>query len=123
MTRLRSNVLKTFNLSVVIIPLLLALAFATNVVGQDATSNESQDAIRLFNEGQDAHEKGDLRTAIDLYKKALTILPDFPEAELQKGNAQLSLNQPENAERSFRKAVELRPDWTLALSSLGSALV
>src|SRR3982751_3364236 len=119
MSRLRSNLLKTLKLAAVTIPLLLALTSAANVYGQDATGGESQDAIKLFNEGQDAHEKGDVQTAIELYKKALVILPEFAEAELQKGNAQLSLNQTEEAERSFRRAVELRPAWRLALSSLG----
>src|SRR5215213_4512132 len=120
MSRRQSNALKTLNLLTVMIPLLLALALGANVFGQDAANDASHDAIRLFNEGQDAHEKGDMRTAIELYKKALAILPEFPEAELQKGNAQLSLNQTEEAERSFRRAVEIRPEWTLALSSLGS---
>jgi protein O-GlcNAc transferase len=123
MSRLRSNLLKTLKLAAVTIPLLLALTSTANVYGQDATGDESQNAIKLFNEGQDAHEKGDVRAAIELYKKALVVLPEFAEAELQKGNAQLSLNQTEEAERSFRRAVELRPEWTLALSSLGSALV
>ena len=88
---------------------------------------ESEDtathAVKLFNQGQDAHEKGDLSTAIDLYQMAVKLLPEFPEAELQKGNAQLVIGDTENAERSFRRAVELRPEWSLALSSLGSTLV
>ncbi len=92
------------------------------VKAQEAEEPAAQ-AVKLFNQGQDAHEKGDLRTAIDLYQKAVNVLPEFPEAELQKGNAQLALGETESAERSYRRAVELRPDWSLALSSLGSSLV
>ena len=105
-----------------VLAIALAIASPSTVVAQDNPENSSQQAVRLFNEGQDAHEKGDLPLAIDLYDKALAIIPSFPEAELQKGNAQLSLGLTADAEKSFRKAVELRPDWTLALSSLGSLL-
>lgn len=84
---------------------------------------DPQDAVALFNQGQDAHEKGNLRAAIELYQKALKLFPEFPEAEYQSGNAYLALKQTQEAERSFRRAVELRPDWSLAMTSLGSLLV
>lgn len=81
------------------------------------------DPVAVFNSAQDLHEKGDLAGAIDLYKKALQIEPDFPESEYQCGIAHLALNQYAEAETAFRKAVELRPEWTLAMTSLGSLLV
>ena len=87
------------------------------------SNDTASEAIALFQKGQDAHEKGDLAAAADLYAKALAILPEFPEAELQRGNALLSLGKPAEAEKSFRKAVELREDWSLAMGSLGSLLV
>lgn len=77
----------------------------------------------MFNKGQDAHEKGDLADAVRLYEQALAIVPGFPEAELQRGNALVSLGRVEDAEKAFRHAVELRADWTIALASLGSLLV
>ncbi len=80
-------------------------------------------AVELFQKGQDAHEKGDLAAAVDLYKKALDLLPEFPEAELQLGNAYVSLGKPTEAEEAFRKALSLRQDWSLASGSLGSLLV
>ncbi len=86
-------------------------------------TDPTADAIALFEEGQDLHEKGNLRGAIELYAKALLLIPEFPEAELQKGNAHLSLKEIPEAEAAFRRAVELREDWSLALSSLGSVLV
>lgn len=81
------------------------------------------DAFAIFNQAQDAHEKGDLPTAINLYEKALKILPEFPEAEYQRGTALLALGRADDAEKGFRRSVEFRPDWTLALASLGSLLV
>jgi protein O-GlcNAc transferase len=87
------------------------------------TEETEGEAIALFNQGQDAHEKGDLKAAIDFYEKALKLLPDFPEAELQRGSAYLSLGDLTVAEGAFRKAVALRDDWSLAHANLGSLLV
>ncbi len=81
------------------------------------------DAVAIFNQAQTIHEKGDLRGAIELYEKALKLVPEFPEAEYQRGAALLSLGNAVEAEKAFRRAVELRPEWTLALTSLGSILV
>lgn len=83
----------------------------------------AEDAVAIFNKAQEIHEKGDLKGAIELYEKALKIVPEFPEAEYQRGSALLSLGNALDAEKAFRRAVELRPDWTLAMTSLGSILV
>jgi len=80
-------------------------------------------AVMIFNQAQDAHEKGDLSAALKLYEEALKLAPEFPEAEYQRGNALLSLGKINEAEKAFRRAVELREDWTLPMSSLGSLLV
>ena len=81
------------------------------------------EAIAFFNKGQDAHEKGDLKAAIELYEKALKMIPDFPEAELQRGNAFVTLGRLDDAEAAFRHAIELKEDWTLAVAALGNVLV
>lgn len=101
--------------------IIVSLCLAAFAFGQ--ADDKTQQAIDFFNKGQDAHEKGDLNGAVDLYGKALEILPDFPEAELQKGAALVSLGKREDAEKSFRRAIELRDDWTLAMANLGSLLV
>lgn len=103
-----------------------ALFFVSSIVqisAQEDVEADTDDPVAIFNQGQDAHEKGDFDEAIKFYDKALAILPEFPEAEYQKGNALISLNKPLEAEKSFRKAVELREDWTLALASHGAVLV
>jgi len=100
--------------------LLLTMTYVS--FGQE-TDNNSDEAVAIFNEAQDVHEKGDLPAAIKLYEKALSIIPKFPEAELQLGNALLSLGRIDEAEKSFRRAVVHKDDWTLALTSLGSVLV
>lgn len=102
--------------------LLSLVAFETNVLCQD-DEDHSGEAVALFNKGQDAHEKGEFGTAIENYEKALKLIPDFPEAELQRGNAYQSLGKLDEAESAFRRALELREDWSLALANLGSLLV
>lgn len=102
--------------------LLIFGAFQVNAQ-EDADEEVSGEAVALFNKGQDAHEKGDFAAAIKFYDDALKIIPEFPEAEYQKGTAFLSLKKPDDAEKAFRRAVELRADWTLPMAQLGSLLV
>lgn len=105
--------------------LIFSLLFSFSVVSvcraqEDA---ETDDAVEIFNQGQDAHEKGDFKTAIELYQKALKIVPEFPEAEYQLGTVFLALNQTDDAEKAFQRAIELRVDWSLPMASLGAILV
>lgn len=86
-------------------------------------NDRSGEAIALFNDAQDAHAKGDLKKAVELYTSAITILPEFPEAEYQRASAFRSLGDLTGAEKGFRRALEIREDWTLALAALGSLLV
>jgi tetratricopeptide (TPR) repeat protein len=104
---------------------LLVSVLALYVCGTVSAQDESKEgeAIALFNKGQDAHEKGDLKAAIELYEQALKIIPEFPEAQLQRGSALLSLGKADEAEAAYRSAVQLRGDWSLALAQLGSLLV
>lgn len=101
--------------------MLISLCFAVLVFGQ--ADDKVQQAIGLFNQGQNVHEKGDLAAALEFYDKALELLPEFPEAELQKGSALVALGKRSEAERSFRRALEFREDWTLAIANLGAVLV
>ena len=111
---------RSLSLSLLVITLLTLLHYGTVNAQDDGKEGE---AIALFNKGQDAHEKGDLKTAIDLYEKALKIIPEFPEAHLQRGSALLSLGRVDESEIAYRAAVKLREDWSLALAQLGSVLV
>ena len=87
------------------------------------SEDETVDPSALFNQGQDAHEKGDFNTALKFYDEAVKLAPDFPEAEYQRGNALQSLGKIAEAEKAFRRAMELREDWTLPMTSLGKLLI
>lgn len=115
----RPTQLRTF---VALIVVTTALSLGTpSLRAQD--DDPAAEAVALFNRGQDAHEQGDLTAAIDLYDKAIKLIPAFPEAELQRGSAFVTLGRLGEAESAFRKAVELRQDWSLALAALGDVLV
>ncbi|MEP7213607.1 MAG: tetratricopeptide repeat protein [Acidobacteriota bacterium] len=117
----------TARLRFIAIAAILVAAFGGMAVtaqdDEEAADDPAKDAIALFNKGQEAHEKGELKVALDLYAKAIALIPEFPEAELQRGNAFLSLGRTADAETAFRRALDLHPDWTLAMASLGSVLV
>lgn len=115
--RLALQVSARLALLIVIVALFLP-AFAQDEDGDPATA-----AVELFQKAQDAHEKGQLKEAIELYEKAIAAVAEFPEAEFQRGTALLALGRADDAEKAFRRAVEIRPEWTLALANLGSLLV
>jgi tetratricopeptide (TPR) repeat protein len=105
-----------FMLRTSLVHLFLIACFISSAVAQE-------DPIALFNQGQDAQEKGDNEAAIKFYDQALKLLPEFPEAEYQKATAYFSLKKLVEAEKAFRKAIELRSDWTLPMANLGALLV
>lgn len=80
-------------------------------------------AIAQFEQGQNAHEKGDLAAALKFYEKAIELQSDFPEAEYQRGAALEQLRRDGEAEKAFRRAVQLRADWPLPLTKLGALLI
>lgn len=114
--------------------LLLALCFVllsppvTNAQTEDEATNspaeeaEPTEAARLFEQGQDAHARGDFQRALELYNEAIRLRPEFPEAEYQRGAALVSLGRAEEAERALRRAIELRADWVLPHAALGVLL-
>lgn len=100
---------------------LAVCLFSLNGFAQEEDAQKAP--VQIFNQGQDAHERGDYKTALKFYDEAIKIAPEFAEAEFQRGNALLSLNQKEEAERAFRRALKLRADWTLPMTNLGALLV
>ena len=101
------------------------LVLASSLIATAQTEefgNSGGDPIKLFDRGQDAHAKGDYKLALEFYEEAIKLRPEFPEAELQRGQALVSLNRREDAELAFRRAIELRPTWVLPYAKLGFLL-
>src|SRR5947209_6287236 len=98
----------------------VSLSHAQTSAGETA---DGDDAVKLFQQGQDAHEAGDLKRALELYDQAIKLRPEFPEAEFQRAAALVLLNRLPEAEKGFRRAIELQPDWSLPYTALGKLLV
>jgi tetratricopeptide (TPR) repeat protein len=76
------------------------------------------DAQKAYNRGQRAGLKGDSQYAMDQFRAALSIDPEFADAYNELGAVQASLGNVEEAAKQFQKAVELVPDHRLALPNL-----
>ncbi|MBC8030352.1 MAG: tetratricopeptide repeat protein [Pyrinomonadaceae bacterium] len=90
---------------------------------EDAFSDSAADPVKLFERGQNAHARGDLAKALELYEEAIKLRPDFPEAEFQRGSVLASLGRSAESEQSLRRVIELRKDWPLPYTVLGTLLV
>jgi len=67
------------------------------------------------------NELGNHEIAIQHYKAAITIKPDYAEAYYSMGNAYDALKQYADAIAAWKKAVAVRPDYAEAYHSMGIA--
>lgn len=79
-------------------------------------------AVYYNNFGNMLCECGRLGEAIDSYRQAVTLKPDYPEAHNNLGNALREARQPQAAMNSCAQAIELRPGYAEAYNNLGNAL-
>src|SRR5215207_10074704 len=110
---------------VVALAFALVLACAHGAAGQDRDEFDeaAADPAKLFNRGQEAHAKKEYERALELYEEALRIKPEFAEAEFQKAAALAALKRMPEAEKSYRRAMQLLPVWPLPPAALGLMLV
>ncbi len=102
--------------------LICSGAFTTRAQSED-TFGDSPDPVKLFERGQNAHARGDLVKALEFYDEAIKVRPEFAEAEFQRANVLIGLSRLPEAETSLRRTIELRKNWSLPHTSLGSLLV
>jgi tetratricopeptide (TPR) repeat protein len=103
--------------------LLLVCAHAAPAQERDEFDETTADPVKLFNRGQEAHAKKQYERALELYEEALQIKPDFAEAEFQKAAALVALQRLPEAEKSYRRSMELRPTWAMPPAAFGLLLV
>ena len=103
---------------------LILVCFANTSTAQTENAlGDDPDPVRLFERAQAAHARGEFERALELYEEVIKVRPDFPEAEFQRGNALVSLKRPADAEPAFRRAIELRRNWSRPYTALAVLLV
>ena len=117
-----------FALKVAILILWASLAFGTFATRESAQTEDNfgdgaADPVKLFERAQAAHARKILIRALELYEEALKVRPEFPEAAYQRGVVLVEFKRLVEAESSFRRAIELRENWSLPYSALGALLV
>jgi tetratricopeptide (TPR) repeat protein len=73
-----------------------------------------------FNLGNAYYESGKWKEAIESYKQAIRIDPDFAEAHHDLGVAYGELGKHEEAIKSFKQAIRIDPDYAEAHRNLGT---
>jgi tetratricopeptide (TPR) repeat protein len=66
--------------------------------------------------------KDDPEAAIDCYKQALKIKPDYAEAYYNMGNTLKNKDDPEAAIDSYKQALKIKPDYADVFNNMGVAL-
>ncbi|CAN5709701.1 hypothetical protein BH18ACI4_BH18ACI4_22550 [soil metagenome] len=102
--------------------LLIACTTLAGAQTEDPLGDSTADPVKLFEQAQNAHARGDLAQALAYYEEAIKVKPEFPEAEFQMGNVLESLGRSSQAESAFRRASKQRKDWSLPYSALGILL-
>ncbi len=82
---------------------------------------QSDSAVTYFSRGLRYHDLGRWHKAIEAFKKATVIKPDYELAYFGLGIVYSQLETWEDALTSFQKAVELSPDYAAAYLGLGIA--
>lgn len=111
--------------------LLITLTSPTNLAQENQKAQDSQNedesekVLKLYQEAENAYEKGDLTKAIALYKQVITFLPESFEPKYQCANAYLALGKPEllsEAVLLLKDVTKLKPDFAKGHASLGKVL-
>jgi len=80
------------------------------------------EAQKEYSKGKTASNKGEHVLALDHFRKATQIDPEFSQAFNSSGVADMALGHFEQASDQFQKAVDLVPDYLVALANLSIAL-
>jgi Tfp pilus assembly protein PilF len=89
----------------------------------ELVANYSEPAVREYEAGLRDSLKHKEDSAVTHYAKAVRTAPEFFDAYLQLGHSQKELKHPDEAEKAFRHAVEIRPASGQALLALGTSLL
>jgi len=79
-------------------------------------------AVTHYEKGNSFYEQGRMNDAIDAYREALRLKPDYSEGYNNLGAALQAIGRMDEAISAYREAVRLNAAYATAWSNLGSAL-
>jgi len=88
---------------------------------EEYAKHYTKDAVREFDKGNKAGQKGENAEAVRHFSKAVAIAPDFYEARNNLGLVYLSNMDFSNAETQFTQVLRLNPSDDQAYFNLGNA--
>jgi tetratricopeptide (TPR) repeat protein len=106
--------------------LFIAISVPGSVHAQSDTTpvaDAKQQAVNLFEQGQNAQEKGNLNTAIRLYTRAVSADPSLYQAYYQRAVSLIGLEQVDDAQADLRKTIQIEPGFARAHRVLGMLLL
>lgn len=80
---------------------------------------ELMEIIHYMNQGEDAYESGEMKNAIKIYSRIISLKPDSPEAHYMLGTTYSANGDYIHAIEHFKKAIDLRPTYYEAFYGLG----
>jgi len=95
---------------------LFLFIFATLIGAQ--TLDEAPESAKLYNEGNKLRKSGDYNGAVQKYDEALSGSNDY-RIFYQKGVTYKKLRNYKEAEASFLKCIEVKPDFDIVYNGLG----
>jgi hypothetical protein len=87
-----------------------------------STASDSEAAYQLNDLGNSLADRGDFAAAIDAYRRAIALLPNFAAAYSNLGAALRDAGRVDEALAAHKRSVELNPRSPAALNNLGVAL-
>jgi tetratricopeptide (TPR) repeat protein len=96
----------------------------TTTSAKDSVKNSQAaplDAEGYYNLGIDHDEAGRYQEAIEAYKQAIKLKPDYASAYNDLGCAYNDLGRHQEASEAFKQAIKLKPDYATANYNLGIA--
>jgi tetratricopeptide (TPR) repeat protein len=101
--------------------ILLALFSDSLALVQGESAQKSKDVSEVQRTAVSYYNRGEYEKAIEAYKRAIELNPDFTEAYYHLGMAYSSLGKYKEAVEAYSRAVRIKPDYAAAYYNLGHA--
>ena len=92
------------------------------IVSEAGDGGDSDSAEAHFNRANQLDDLKRHEEAINSYRRAIALKPDYAEAHNNLGNALINLNRPQEAVASYQKALAIKPGFADFHFNLGHAL-